>query len=261
MASFPEVLAGAVAAGGGRAVTVPATWHQGRTAYGGFSAALALDEAQRVGGGEMPPLRSAQISMIAPLFGNVEVSAQVVRRGRNATWVEARIVGEMGLGLTASFVFMGPIESALAVDRQAMPEDVIAPGEASTLSRERGAVFLRNNFEVRFARPKMPERVPEMCWWVRLDDRAGLDPMVELLLCADALPPGAMSILGPSVPVSTMQWHVNALTARPETRDGWWLLRSTGDYAHAGCSSQTMALWNGQGESVAAGMQSIALFG
>jgi hypothetical protein len=85
--------------------------------------------------------------------------------------------------------------------------------------------------------------------------------MIELLLCADALPPGVMSLLTPATPVSTMQWQVNLLTPAPATREGWWLLRSTGDYAEKGCSSQGMAIWNTDGEPVLAGMQSVAIFG
>ena len=51
------------------------------------------------------------------------------------------------------------------------------------------------------------------------------------------------------------------LTPAPATKDGWWLLRSTGDYAEKGCSSQRMAMWNADGVPVLAGMQSVALFG
>lgn len=100
-----------------------------------------------------------------------------------------------------------------------------------------------------------------MCWWVRAREREGLDPMVELLLCADATPPAVMSFIPPATPISTMQWQVDMLTPAPGTRDGWWLLRSAGDFAARGCSSQQEAIWNADGQPVLAGMQSIALFG
>jgi len=85
--------------------------------------------------------------------------------------------------------------------------------------------------------------------------------MVALLLCADGLPPGVMALLPPVTPVSSMGWQMNLLTPAPTTRDGWWLLRSTGDYAEQGCSSQLMEIWNTDGEAVAVGMQSVAVFG
>jgi acyl-CoA thioesterase len=115
-------------------------------------------------------------------------------------------------------------------------------------------------FDRRFALPRQAEPLPEINWWVRLRDHEGLDPMVELLLCADALPPGVMPLVRKG-PVSSMTWIVNLLTPLPQSRDGWWLLRAAGNYAENGCSSQDMAIWNADGVAVATGMQSIAIFG
>lgn len=261
MTAFAQVLAGAEQIEGGLAFEVPESWHQGRTAYGGFSSALALVAAQGVEE-NLPPLRSAQLAMIAPLAGRIEARAEILRRGRNATWVEVRISGDKGLGFSASFVFMQPVESALAFNERKPPANLVPAEEAPAVRfTSHTPAFLRNNFEARHALTPGGDRKPEMCRWVRAVGREGIDPMVELLLCADALPPGVMPMLDAAVPVSTMHWQVNLLTAAPSTQDGWWLLRSTGDYAHHGCSSQRMGLWNAAGEPMLAGMQSIALFG
>lgn len=261
--SFAALLDTARPGADGFALAVPETWHQGRTAYGGFSSALALAAARQAGqrGGDLPPLRSAQVSMIAPVFGDVEVRARVLRRGRNATWVAAEILRAGEAAFTASFAFMGPVDSALHIDDRPPPPGLIAVEGARGFVNDRGPAFLRNHFDIRFALPKSAGKQPEMCWWVRAREREGLDPMVELMLCADALPPGVMSLLTPATPVSTMQWQVNLLTPAPRTRDGWWLLRSVGDYAEQGCSSQRMAIWNADGAPMLAGMQSVALFG
>jgi acyl-CoA thioesterase len=258
--SIAALLAGAELHVDGFAVRVPETWHQGRTAYGGFSSALTLVAAQKVGG-DLPPLRSAQISMIAPVFGEVEVRARQLRRGRNAVWLAVEITREREVAFTATFVFMGPVDSALHINDRPPPADLIAVDQAQGFVNERGPSFLGHHFDVRFALPRSEGKRPEQCWWVRARDRQGLDLMVELLLCADALPSGVMSLLTPRTPVSTMQWQVNLLTPTPTTREGWWLLRSTGDYAEKGCSSQRMAIWNADGAPMLAGMQSVALFG
>lgn len=260
MTSFAQLLAGADVCDDGFAVTIPEAWHQGRTAYGGFSSALAFSAAvQQVA--DLPPLRSAQVSMIAPLYGEVEVRAREVRRGRNATWVAAEILREGQVGLTASFVFMGPVESSLHIHDSLPPEGVIPAQDAQGFTSEHAPSFLRNNFDVRFALPRSEVKQPEQCWWIRARDRSGLDAMTEVVLCADALPPGVMSLLPPKVPVSTMHWQVNLLTGQPVTQDGWWLLRSRGDYAENGCSSQHMAIWNADGQAISSGTQSIAVFG
>jgi acyl-CoA thioesterase len=258
--NFAQLLAGAVAREGGFTLVVPETWHQGRTAYGGLSSALCLAAAMQVGCA-LPPLRSAQVSMIAPVFGDVEVRARLLRRGRNAVWLAAEIEREGEIAFTASFVFMGPVDSALHINDRQPPADLITLDAAKGFVNDRGPAFLGHHFDVRFALPRGETKRSEQCWWVRARERAGLEPMVELMLCADALPPGVMSLLTPRTPVSTMQWQVNLLTPTPRTQDGWWLLRSTGDYAEKGCSSQRMAIWNAEGAPILAGMQSVALFG
>lgn len=261
MTGFAQLLESAEVLGDGLAVEVPETWHQGRTAYGGFSSALTLAVAQKIGGGVLPPLRSAQLAMMAPVNGRIEVRAKIDRAGRNATWISAQIIGEKGLAFTASLVFMSAVESALHINDRLAPEGLVPSGDARQVDYTRHTpAFLASNFECRHALP-LGDKRPELCRWVRLCDRTDLDPMVEMLLVGDALPPGVMPMLHAGVPVSTMHWQVNLLTPTPVTRDGWWLLRSIGDYAEKGCSSQRMAIWDASGEPVMAGMQSIALFG
>jgi hypothetical protein len=259
--SFAAAINSAEPLADGFRLAIPLDWHQGRTAYGGFSSALVLSAAMRCGGAELTPLRSAQVSMIAPLAGIVEVRARVLRRGRNATWMAAEITGEAGVGFTASLVFMGPAESAVHFNERPVPQGLIAIDSAAPLPPGRGVSFLQNHCDVRFALPQRAERQPEMCWWVRVREREGLDPMLEALLIGDALPPGVMPLLPRGAPISTMHWQVNLLTPAPVTTDGWWLLRSAGDYAERGASSQRMDMWNAAGEPVIAGLQSVALFG
>jgi len=259
--SLAKLLAEAAPLAGGFATGIPEDWHQGRTAYGGFSATLALAAAMKAGGAGLAPLRSAQISFVGPVYGEVEARARVLRNGRNATWIGAEITRGGEVALTASFVFMGPVESALHLNDRPAPVGLIPPGDAQVFGMRNSPEFLRHHFEVRFALPRSEAKRPELCWWVRSSAVESMDPMIGLMLVADALPPGVLPLLAPKTPVSSMTWLCNLLTPAPATRDGWWLLRSTGDYAENGCSSQRMEIWNADGEPVMAGMQSVAVFG
>lgn len=259
--SLSAILDAAQPVPGGFSVEIPPTWHQGRTAYGGLSSALSLVAAMRAGGADLPPLRSTQVSMIAPVFGTVEVTAQVVRRGKNAHWIEARITREGETGFIASFVFMSPTASELHLDN-CVPDGVIVPlDEAQPLPAGLGVTFLANHFDVRFARPRSAEPHPELFWWVRPREREGLNAMVALLLTADALPPAVIPLIERGTPVSSMHWQASLLTPEPITRDGWWLMQSAADFAERGCSSQRMRVWNADAKPVMAGMQSVAVFG
>lgn len=258
--SFAPLLAGAKRSDNGFTLAIPEDWHQGRTAYGGFSAALAIEAARHAAGDGLPPLRSAQVSFVGPLYGAVEARGRVLRRGRNATWIAAEIVREGEVGLAATFVFMGPVGSTTAVDDRPLPADLIPLENAAPFTMQHSPVFLRTHFEARFARPRSAEKRPEVCMWIRPRERVGLDGTSELVLTADALPPGLLPLVAPGTPVSSMTWQMNLLTAEPHTRDGWWLLRARSDFAERGCSSEPIDIWNADGKPVMGALQSVALF-
>jgi Thioesterase-like superfamily len=260
MTGLAELLLSADPVTDGRALTVPEIWHQGRTAYGGFTSALALAEAMRAGGPELSPLRSAQFAMMAPLAGRLEVRARVLRRGRNATWIAAEVSGEKDVGFTASFVFMKPVDSVLAIDQAAVPSAVLPVDEAPPVPGERGPVFLTENFDVRHGSAE-GANAQGVLWWMRPRDHETLDPTVALMLTADGAPPSVLMQLPERVPLSTMHWHVNVLSARPQTHDGWWLLHSSTGHAANGLSSERMAAWNSRLEPMLAELQSVAVFG
>lgn len=238
--------------------TIPDDWLQGRTSYGGLSASIALHCAMR-SDADLPPLRSAQVSFIGPLAGPIMVTTHRLRRGKNAAFIQADIESEAGLGLRCTFVFMRAIESEVDYQATTTP-DFPRPGPDDQTFKGNHHVAFTRNFEF-LDRREGPELKPaEWLRWTRLNERDGLDPMIELLAIGDCLPPAALRLLGRNVPMSSLTWILNVLGPTPATEDGWWLLRSNADYARAGSSSQVMGVWNASGELVAEQMQSVALF-
>lgn len=259
MPGFADMLAGAEPLEGGFALEITEDWLQGRTAYGGLTSAIALAAARGVSD-DLPPLRSGQLSMVGPLAGRIEARARVLRQGRNATWVAAELTSEGAVGFTAAFVFMRQIESALSIDHYPLPDGVIALEQAHPVPMDHAPAFLRNHFEVRFAMPQDALGEADLCWWVRPRERGGLHPEVECLLCGDVLPVAVWPLLGFTVPISSMQWHVNMLDPSA-SQEGWWLIRSTSQYAAHGGASEHIMQWSADGTPAISGMQSVAVFG
>lgn len=258
MVPLGAILASMTAEGDHLHVTIPPGWMQGRTTYGGLSSALALEAARR-SVPDLPPLRSAQIGFIGPLGDAVTVQATLLRRGRTACFVQVDMVGEAGLGLRALFVFAAPQPSGVAFEAGAAPE-VLAPGEVPVPFPPGQLPVFTANFEYWQAQSSQSAVPADLLLWVRLKERAGIDPHVALLAVGDALPPAALLLARQPGPTSSINWTLNFPAIPPETADGWWLLRSSAHHAHHGGSSQTMAIWNRQGDMVAAAMQSVALF-
>ncbi len=183
----------------------------------------------------------------------------MLRRGRSASFVQADVRTEAGLGLRTTFLFSAGRTSSLAFDGAPAPQ-APDPDDAAPAFRRSPANFFTNHFEYRHALPLAQTRAPVFRRWVRLVEREGFDPMTGLLTLADALPPAAMAMMDAPGPVSSATWMMNLLTPAPSTRDGWWLLQARAEQAGEGVSSQSMAIWNRDGQPVAAGMQSVAIF-
>ena len=79
-------------------------WMQGRTLYGGASALVGYTAAIRAFP-DLPPLRAAQIGFVAPVGEEIELSAEIVRQGRNVTQVRSEVRNEKGVALTAFWLF------------------------------------------------------------------------------------------------------------------------------------------------------------
>ena len=257
--NFHDLIASSQSLEDGFALDVPESWHQGRTTFGGFTAALGHESARKLAT-DLPVLRSAQVSFVGPVAGPIEVRSRVLRRGRNASWVKSEITTEKGCGLVATYVFMSEIESKIHLNENPFPENAGSVEDAVPFDNPNAPDFVRNHFEVRFGQPKMEGKTAEIAWWARQRELGGCNAMSDLVLCGDVLPPGIMPLTGFGTPVSSMQWQINLYTAQPRTFDGWWLLKSIADYAENGCSSQKMMIWNTDGEPVASGMQSVAVF-
>ncbi len=256
MTPIADIFAAARPIDGGFTATIPADWMQGRTSYGGLSSALALHAAQQCEP-DLPPLRSAQVSFIGPLAGDVTVTATKLRRGRTAAFIQADIVSDAGLGFRAMFVFMADQPSKVDFDRL-VPMDRKPPAPDAKIYTGPDDIFIGN---FNFLDLKDEAGEGELLRWARLRAPEGLDPMVQVMAIADGLPPAVIKLFGGSFPpVSSLTWIVNLLTATPTTTNGWWLLSARSGFARNGCSSQDMAIWNADGQLVAQGMQSVAIF-
>ncbi|ODP36421.1 thioesterase family protein [Sphingomonas turrisvirgatae] len=256
MTSLTALLAGAARTATGFTTHIPSNWLQGRTAYGGLSSALALAAAKQVEA-DLPPLRSAQIAFIGPLSGEVSVTATTLRRGRNAAFVQADIVSQVGLGFRATFVFMAALESSVALERTTRAAHTPPAADAPLYTGP--AEFFTGNFN--FFDLKDAAGPVEWLRWGRLIERDGLDPEIELMALGDALPPAAFRLFQKMTPLSSLTWQVNVLQPKPMTRDGWWLIQADTDLAQNGYSSQRMRMWDADGTLVAEGMQGVAIFG
>ena len=173
-------------------IDAPEGWTQGRTLYGGMTAALCAEAARRRFP-ELAPLRSAQFAFTGPAAGRLRFQPSLIRQGRSSAFVAVDGWAEAGHAVRALLAYGADRESGVRHDSAAAP-GVAAPEHCPPFfEAPRGGFF--QNFEMRLAegaRPVTPGADPAFTVWVRHLDDAGVDPAVSLLALADSLPPAAM---------------------------------------------------------------------
>ncbi len=104
MIDFTALMASMAADGETSSVTATEDWLQGRTIYGGLTAAFCLESvAQHFD--ELPPLRSAQFSFVGPASGTVMIRPTILRRGKSTVFVGVDLFGEAGLATRATLCY------------------------------------------------------------------------------------------------------------------------------------------------------------
>ena len=245
----------------GEALQLEATedWSQGRTLYGGLSAALCLEAARRRFP-DLPPLRAGQFTFAGPANGLLRMRPEILRQGRSTAIVGVDMTAAAGLAVRAVLTFGAMRQSALDYVSLPAPE-TLPPADCPNFAvGESGPTFFRH-FEVCRAGGSIPvsgAAVPEFLLWVRHRDAAGVDPLTGLLALADAPPPAALAMFDRFAPISTMTWAVNVV-GQPEAAD-WHLISTRAENIKDGYSSQRMVVWGRSGAPLIAAQQNVAVF-
>ncbi len=254
---FSELLAAMTPAAGGFAATIPENWMQGRTTYGGLTAALCLEAVLRAHP-DLPPLRSAQVSSIGPAGGSVVVRPEILRRGKSVAFVGADLATDAGLATRAVFAFGAPRNPAVSASFMP-PPDFPPPEQIREPRKDRMPPFARN-FDMRYLTGGKPFSGSSDCdlflWVKHADDRATSLP--ALLALADMPPPAIFPAMPNVGPISTINWGVNFVGDIAPT-GGWFLMETRAETAADGYTSQDMFVWK-DGMPVMAGRQSVAIF-
>lgn len=260
MTAFSEILDQIAPAGDCWIADPSDDWRQGRTLFGGLSAALCLAACERAVPG-LPPLRSAQTTYIGPSAGTAELRPVILRRGKSVTFMACDLLADGALATRTLFAFGGERPAELRLPGTGMPP-VQHPEMCPPLwTGERRPGFTRH-FDQRLAGGAPPNggaSQGELIVWARHVD-IGASRQPALVAIGDALPPAAMSRVTGSTIISTMTWHLDVVDCAAFDPTAFTLLHSFEDAARDGYSSQNMAMWNEDGRLIALGRQNVAVF-
>jgi hypothetical protein len=192
----------------------------------------------------------------------VRARAHVLRSGKSATHVEARIVdGDKTLALMVG-VFGLPRTSTVAL-RPRQP--VVAPSKAIELPFVPGvAPNFTQHFKARWivgGPPWTGTEHPESVIELAMRDRGNATES-HVLAMADFIPPIALSYLTTPVAAASLTWMLEPLLEDVSSLplEGW-RLDAQMTAAHGGYVNQSLVLWGPGGVPVALGRQTMVVFG
>ena len=256
-----RLLRGARSDGEGLVLDVPEDWAQGRSVFGGLQVALALQAVRAL----VPhaPLRALQATFVAPVpIGPVRARARVLRSGKSATHVEARLVEGTETQALVVGVFGEPRRSEVAIMPVRPPSPVAEPVELRFVP---GRIpSFTQHFAGRWLRGRPPFSGDTSCEHIVEVDLHDEVPATEahVVAIADYIAPIGLSHLSKQTPGATVTWMLELLTDRlAHLGLVGWRVDATLVAARDGYTSQTVRLWGPDGTPVAVGQQCMMVFG
>ncbi|CAN5310329.1 thioesterase family protein [soil metagenome] len=261
MPSLGETLSTLVAEGDDFCIEAPEDWAQGRTLFGGMTAALSYTALTRALG-DLGPLRSAQFTFVGPASGRLNFRSTLLRRGRSSAIVGVDCSNGEGPAARSTFVFGGARESEIVHDFTPVMH-VPTPDECEPFHKTgKPPTGFHANFEFRLAagsRLFTQASKPEFAVWVRLREPDAVDPVAALLALADALPCAAMTAFSKPAAISTITWSTD-FHAPLNIGSGWHLIWSSSESAADGYSLQDMRIYDAQLKPMLSSRQVVAVF-
>ncbi len=240
--------------------TIPEGWLQGRSVFGGVSAALVVALGATLA--EDRRLRTMSIHLVRPvLSGEVVGEVALIRAGRNVSFIEVRLLQGEAECARATLVYVVPNPEALHIPAphafpSTPPETLPAMPRNSVLIPE----FVQH-VEMRWLSGHPPFSGAEdgdftgFCRF--LGPAGGPEGLVALL---DVWPAPPLSMLTRPAPASTVNWTAHLLEV-PESLDDWCYYTYKTVAGEGGYHTCAGLLYDAKGVFLAYSEQLVALYG
>jgi len=243
-------------------LAIPEDWLQGRSAFGGLQAALALQAMRTLVPADMP-LRTLQMTFLAPVpAGPARARATLLRAGRSTMQVEARLSGGGELQAVVVGVFGAARASRIAHAPRSAPVEVPAPRLLPFLPGI-SASFMQH-FRAHWLHGCMPfsGSTATACVVELTMREEGPASESHVLAFADFIPPVAFSRFESPVAGSSATWMLELLADRFDDLPlQGWRVEAELLAARDGYTSQSTVLWSPAGDAVALSHQTMVVFG
>jgi len=246
-------------------LVIPSSWAQGRTVFGGISAALAYQAAENLID-DQRELRALHCNFIGPLNVEepVEVSAEILRTGKNVTQILAKVCQNGQVGVMVQVCFGVSRDSKL--NRMAKDShDMKVPSKGRYIPKIPKLVpnFIQH-FDLSVDKGHLAlgkSKDPILHGWSKLKVAPEKMRMAYLIAIMDAWPPTMFQMLRLPVPASTMSWDLEFINPKALITGSEWLASHTeARHIRDGYGHEEANFWNESGQLIAISRQVVTVF-
>ncbi|NVJ48759.1 MAG: thioesterase family protein [Gammaproteobacteria bacterium] len=247
-------------------IQLDASWRQGRTLFGGLSAAMVYQATRNDLADPTVPLRVMNVSFIAPVFTDKPVTLTVehLRDGKNVTQMQARMQQDDHTCVLAQFCFGRSRDSKIVVDKS--PQSPLQPlSKPDFLPPIPGVTpkFLQH-LQLSTQKGQLPftgSQDSDISGWMRFKKAPAKMTLAHMIALLDAWPPTVLQMLRWPKPASTLSWQVEFLSSEISLPpDSWLGYEAITRQARNGYSHTEANIWSPSGELLMLSRQTDTVF-
>jgi acyl-CoA thioesterase len=262
---FEQLLASAQ---NSEALSVDSSWGQGRTLFGGISAAFALNQA-RQSIDPLRPLRSLSVNFSGQALANTPFSLQqqVLSNGKSISQVNGQLVQNERIVTQVCACFGDERESNLTVNSPAIELPVLGKNQRLSYMKGLTPEFVQH-FEFEYTKGQFPfsnSPINELAGWVHFKEAGNTFTEAHLIALIDAWPPTVLQKLKGFAPCATVSWNIEIVQplshlSKPLLTDDWLYYEAEIKQAHHGYAHTEAKIYNAEGILLALSRQLIAIY-
>ena len=246
-------------------LSVPDTWAQGRTLYGGISTSLIYTSMRQLVATDKQP-RALNTSFIGPIEPDkpFTINISLLREGKNTSQLQGQIIQHDRVCVVVLASFGIERKSKVLIESQTK-HLMEAPKKASFMPMIPKVTprFMRH---IQLAKklgdwPFTGSKISDIHGWMRLKEAPKELTVAHLIALIDVWPPTVLQTLRWPAPASTMSWNLEFILPHAEFKpDNWFAYQAETRHAAHGYANTEANVWDSHGALVAISRQTVTVF-
>ncbi len=248
--------------------SVDASWGQGRTLFGGLSAALAFNKV-RQNIDPKRPLRSLAVNFSGQALADTPFSLeqQVLSNGKSISQVNGQVLQNERIVTQICACFGLERQSSIEISSPKIELPKLGSHQRFNYMKGVTPEFVKH-FEFEYCKGQFPfSNSPsnELAGWVRFKEPGEEFTEAHLIALIDSWPPTVLQKLKSFVPCATVSWNVEivqplSLLEHPLQADDWLYYDAEIKQAHHGYVHTEAKIYSSDGTLLALSRQLVAVY-